>query len=212
MNILLVDDHELVRHGLRVLLESQCGMSVVGEAADGATAIRLARELHPEIVLMDISMPDMNGKDAARQITSEQNGARVIALSIHSNRQFIVDMFGAGASGYVLKECAFDELVRAIHVVMSGQRYLSDKSVQVVIQDIVGDVPSSGGHPLLTGRECEIVRQLADGRTTKQIAQAIDISPKTVDACRREIMAKLNIHSVAELTKFAVREGITTLE
>jgi len=212
--ILLAEDHAIVREGLRSLLEKQTDMEIIGETEDGRKAVELVRELMPDIVIMDISMPNLNGIDATRRITGEFPDVKVIALSIHANRRFVTDMLSAGAAGYILKECMFDELVRAIKTVVTNGSYLGSKITGVVIEDYVKRLATTAETPLstLTSREREVLQLVAEGKSTKQIAIALHVSTKTIEANRRQIMLKLDIHSIAELTKYAVREGLTSLE
>jgi len=212
IKILLADDHAIIRQGLRSLLEKESEIEVVGEAEDGRKALRLVRELAPDIIVMDITMPNLNGIDATRQIVSSYPKVKVIALSIHSNKRFIADMLKVGASGYILKECLFDELVQAIHRVSGGETYLSPKITGMVVSDYVEYLITSHSVSILTEREHEVLQLLAEGKSTKQIALALHVSPKTIEANRRQIMEKLNIHNIAELTKYAIREGLTSLE
>lgn len=214
VRILLADDHAIVREGLRSLIEKEPDMEIVGEAEDGRTALELVRELLPDVVIMDITMPNLNGVEATRHITSEFPEVKVIALSIHSNRRFVTDMLGAGAAGYILKECLFDELVQAIQAVSAGNSYLSPRITSVVVEDYVKRLAIVAESLLaaLTSREREVLQLVAEGKSTKQIALKLHVSTKTVEANRRQIMEKLDIHSVAELTKYAVREGLTPLE
>ena len=213
IRILLADDHGIIRQGLRSLLEKEPDMQVVAEAEDGRKAIELVNECSPDIVIMDITMPNLNGVEATRQITAEYSKSKVIALSIHSNRRFVADMLKAGASGYILKECLSDELVQAIRTVSGGGRYLSPRITDVVIDDYVKRLSTSAESRLtsLTGRERQVLQLLAEGKSTKQIAIDLHVSAKTIEANRRRIMEKLDIHSIAELTKYAVREGLTSL-
>ena len=166
------------------------------------------------MVIMDITMPNLNGVEATRQIVNEFPQIKVIALSIHSNRRFVADMLGAGAAGYVLKECLFDELVQAIQAVAAGGSYLSSRITGVVVEDYVKHLAKVADSPLssLTSREREVLQLIAEGNTTKQIALNLHVSTKTIEANRRQIMEKLDVHSIAELTKYAVREGLTSLE
>ena len=214
IRILLADDHGIIRQGLHSLLDKQPDMEVIAEAEDGRKALDLVRELVPDIVIMDVTMPNLNGVDATRQIVERFPKIKVIALSIHSNRRFVADMLKAGASGYILKECLFDELVRAIRTVVADSIYLSPRITSIVIDDYVSIIPNNeiSISSVLTKREREVLQLLAEGKSTKQIALALHVSTKTIEANRRQIMEKLDIHSVAELTKYAVREGLTSLE
>jgi len=214
IRVLIADDHKIVRDGLRALLEKQKGMEVVAEAQDGREAVRLARELSPDIVIMDVAMPDLNGVDATRQIVPEVRDVKVIALSMHSDKRFVAQMFKAGASGYLLKDCAFEELAQAVAVVMAGHTYLSPEIVGPVMEDYVRHLSNtdSSGFGVLTAREREVLQLLAEGRTTRQIAAHLHVSIKTIETHRQQIMNKLKVHSLAELTKYAIREGLTSLE
>ena len=213
--ILLADDHKITRQGLRSLLEKQPDMKVVAEAEDGREAVRLARQLHPDVVIMDVSMPDLNGMAATRQILGKSKKVKIIALSMHSDTLFISEMLKSGASGYLLKDCAFEELREAIRTVIAGNIYLSPAISDVVVDDYLHRLsktgPSDSGE-VLTDREREVLQLMAEGKSTKQIALELYISVKTVETHRRQIMNKLNIHTVAELTKYAIRKGLTTLE
>jgi len=212
--ILLVDDHAITREGLRSLIEKQPDMEVVGEAEDGRKALDLVRELLPDIVITDITMPNLNGVDATRQIVRQFPKVKVIALSIHSNRAFVADMLKAGASGYVLKDCTFDELVEAIRMVAGGGTYLSPKIAGVVVSDYVQRLFRIAESPLeaLTDRERQVLQLIGEGKNTKQIALELHVSTKTIEANRHRIMEKLDVHSVAELVKIAVLGGLTSLE
>ena len=214
LDILLVDDHAIIRQGLHSLLEKQPDIEVVAEAEDGRRALELVRELLPDIVIMDVSMPGLNGIEATRQICDELPRIKVIALSIHSNRRFVTDMLKAGAAGYILKECLFDELVQSIQAVAAGDSYLSPRITGVVVDDYINRLSTASYSSLeiLTSREREVLQLMAEGKSTKQIALELHVSNKTIEANRRQIMSKLDLHSVAELTKYAIREGLTTLE
>lgn len=210
--ILLVDDHQIMREGLRALLQEQPAMTVVGEAENGRKAVQLARELSPDIVIMDVTMPDMNGVEATLQIRAALPAAKVIALSIHSDRRFVIQMFRAGATGYLLKDCAFEELARAIQRVVEGQAYLSPGIAGVVVEELLRTAAHEGsGIPSLSSREREVLQLTAEGRSMKEIASALNVSVKTVETHRRQLMIKLGVNSVAELTKYAIREGLTPL-
>ena len=214
IRVLLVDDHAIIREGLRSLLEKQPEMEVVADTDDGRKAFDFVRELLPDIVIMDITMRGLNGIEATRRIIAEFPAVKVIALSIHSKRRYVADMLSAGASGYILKECLFDELVQAIKAVVAGGRYLSPKITDIVVSDYVKHLSTTADSPFeaLKTREREVLQLVAEGKSTKQIALELHVSTKTIEANRRQIMEKLQIHSIAELTKYAVREGLTTLE
>ena len=214
VRILLADDHAMMRQGLRSLLEKQSDMEVVGEAENGRKAIELVRELLPDVIVMDITMPNLNGADATRQIVHEFPKVRVIALSIHSDRAFVVGMLKAGAAGYVLKECPFDELLEAIRMVAAGGKHLSSKVAGVVVSDYVKRLSASAKSPLetLTNREREILQLIGEGKNTKQIALELHVSTKTIEANRRKIMDKLDAHSIVELVKIAILGGLASLE
>jgi len=214
IGVLLVDDHAIIRDGLRSLLEKQQDMEVLADTNEGRKAVELVREMSPDVVIMDVTMAGLNGIEATRVITAEFPKVKVVALSIHSQRRFIAEMLSAGAAGYVLKECLFDELVQAIQAVAAGGRYLSPRIMGVVVEDYVKRLSTTADLPLaaLTGREREVLQLVAEGKSTKEIALDLHVSTKTIEANRRQIMEKLDVHSVAELTKCAVREGLTTLE
>lgn len=212
IRILLADDHQLLREGLRMLIEEQPDMTVVAEADDGRATVLLAAKLKPDIVVMDIAMPRMNGMEATRTIMSKNPEVKVLALSMHTEKRFIVDMLSAGASGYLLKECAFDELISAIHALAEQRTYLSPKISDMVVKDYIGRMSKSASSmTVLTTREREVLQLLAEGKTTREIAAILLVSAKTIETYRHQIMEKLDIHTIAELTKFAVREGLTSL-
>jgi DNA-binding NarL/FixJ family response regulator len=214
IRIILADDHQIVRHGLRSLLSQEPDMEVVGEADNGRAVVKLVQEKSPTVVIMDISMPDLNGIEATRQILNEAPGIKVIALSMHSDSLFVLNMFKAGASGYLLKDCALEELVKAVRTVLNRKIYLSPGISDIVIKDFVigWSPPESSAYSILTTREREVLQLMAEGRNTNQIAESLCVSVKTVEAHRKQMMNKLDIHSVAELTKYAIRQGLTSLE
>jgi DNA-binding NarL/FixJ family response regulator len=214
MKILLADDHKLIREGLRLLLEKRGRITIVGEADNGISAVRMARDLKPDLVLMDIAMPDLNGIEATRRIRTEAPGVKVIALSMHMDKRFVRHMFAAGASGYVLKESAFEEVSMAIKAVAMGRLYISPKITDQVLAEYVKQLikPSAGEESPLSGREREVLQMLAEGKSSRKIAERLHISVTTVDTHRKHIMDKLGFRSIAELTKYAVREGLTPLD
>ncbi|MCP4716075.1 MAG: response regulator transcription factor [Deltaproteobacteria bacterium] len=214
IEILLADDHKIIREGLRSLIESESGMKVVGEADNGRTAVQLALQRVPDIVIMDVSMSELNGIEATRQIIADMPAIKIIALSMHADKRFVSNMLKAGASGYMLKDCAFDELSQAIKTVLDNRTFLSPGITTVVIEDYINHL-SSDASPVptvLTAREREVLQLIAEGGSTKEIAFGLNVSVKTIETHRRQIMDKLHIHSIAELTKYALREGLTSLD
>mgnify|MGYP000848155644 FL=1 len=215
VRVILADDHQVIREGLRNLIEEQQDMEVVAEASNGRAAIKLCMEMKPDVIVMDVAMPDLNGIEATRQVVSECPATKVLALSMHADKHYAAGMLGAGASGYVLKDCAFDELADAIRRVASGGSYLSPEIEGVVLRDYVERLSGEGGDSafsVLTDREREVLQLVAEGHTTKQIADSLHVSVKTVESHRQNIMDKLEIRSIAELTKYAIREGLTSLD
>lgn len=214
ITIILIDDHAIMRDGLRHLLSNESDIKVVGEADNGREAVKLALEKKPDIVIMDIAMQDMNGIEATRQIKADNPNIKVIALSMHSERQIVVGVFRAGASGYLLKDSSSLELVDAIRTIHIGRKYLSEKISDIVLQEISDIKKDTGeiGVDVLTNRECEILQLISEGNSTKKIADVLFISPKTVESHRANIMDKLNIHNIPELTKYAIRAGLTSLD
>ena len=213
LKVLLADDHKIVRDGFRTLLAKNSEVKVVGEAEDGRTTVQLTKKLAPDIVIMDVAMPDLNGIEATRQIVAECPGVRVIAVSMHSDRRYVSEMLKAGAAAYLSKDYAFDELENAIRTVMSKKVYLSPDISGVVVESYVRQrlKPESSAFSLLSDREREVLQLLAEGKTAKEIADQLHVSIKTVETHRTNIMTKLNIHRIAELTKYAIREGLTPL-
>ena len=210
IKVIIVDDHQMVREGLRSLLVGEKDMEVIAEAGDGWEGVRLAEKLAPDVVIMDIAMPELNGIEATRQILARTTGVRVMVLSMHSDKRFVERTLKAGASGYLLKDCAFEELVRAIRTVMAGQIYLSPGIASLVVRGYLEnglDSPS-----VLSAREREVLQLITEGKSTREIGLLLHISIKTVETHRQQIMKKLHLRTVAELTKYAIREGLTTLD
>ncbi len=213
-SILLVDDHAIIRQGLATLIENQTSMIVLGQAANGRQAIKMALDLIPEIIVMDVSMPDLNGIEATHQILKKNPKTKIIALSIHSHRRFVVGMLRAGASGYLIKDCVFEELLTAISSVLNDHIYLSKEIRDLVVEDYILNIKINDSlEPcLLTDREKEVLQMIAEGVKTKDIASRLNLSISTIETHRRHIFKKLNASSVAELTKYALREGLTSIE
>ena len=214
MKIILADDHKIIRDGLRSLLDKQPGMEVVAEAMDGQTTVQLAMELLPDVIIMDIGMPGMSGIEATQNIINENPGIKVIVLSMHSDKRFVAEMFKAGAVGYLPKDCAFEELFVAINAVVANKFYLSPVVTSVVLKDYIHKLKNndSSVYSVLTVREREVLKLIADGKTTSQMAVLLIVSEKTIETHRRQLMSKLDIYSIAELTKYAIREGLTSFE
>lgn len=214
ISVLLADDHKLIRQGLRSLLESNSRMRIVGEANSGRETVELNQKLAPAVIVMDVEMPDLNGIEATRQIIKQNKNAKIIALSMHTDRKYVAQMLEAGAKGYLPKDCALEELEKAILTVADNRTYLSPRVADVVVKDYV--VHLSAKEALenieLSSREKEVLQLLSEGKTTKEIAYVLHVSAKTVESHRKNIMEKLGIHSIAELTKYAIRRGITSLD
>jgi DNA-binding NarL/FixJ family response regulator len=209
--IVLADDHRLVREGLRRLLEERADLRVVGEARTGQEAVDLAAEKSPDLVLMDISMPGLSGIDATRRICKSGDSAKVLILSMHDNRSYVEEVLRAGASGYVLKDCASSDLLEAIDAVRRGDSFLSPTITQQVVDAIAhpGDRPEAA-LSALTDREREVLTLIAEGLSSKQIAKQLGVSLKTIESHRANLMDKLEIHKVSGLVRFAIRSGLVT--
>jgi len=214
IRIIIVDDHGIIRQGLCSLLESQPDIEVIGQAEDGHNAIELVREMQPDIVITDVTMPNLNGVDATRQITQLFPKVKVIGLSGHTDNSFVTGMLKAGASAYVLKHCLFDELLEAIQVVSRGDRYLSPEVTKGIVSNYVRLLCESNASPLgiLSEREREVLQLIAEGKSTKQIALDLHVSTKAIESNRRKIMQKLNSNNIAELVKLAIAGGLASLE
>jgi len=213
IRVLLADDHKIIREGLRSLLEKQPDIEVVAEAENGLATLKLVDETAPNIVIMDVAMPDLNGTEATRQIIAKAPTVKVIALSMYSDRRFVIGMLSAGASGYLPKDCAFEELVQAIRTVAADRTYLSPSIVDIVVKDYFHHLEKTDSSVLsiLTSREREVLQLLAEGRTVKEIARHLSLNVKTIETHCQQIMHKLDTHSIAKLTKYAIREGLTSL-
>lgn len=210
IRILLADDHTLVRSGIRSLLEDEPGLSVVGEAEDGRAAVSLASQLKPDVVLMDIAMPLLNGLEATRQIKTQCPGIKVLILSMHDNEEYIRQVLEAGAMGYILKDAAARELISAIQLVHRGEAVLSPAVTRLVIEDYLrwGGARPQAEIDSLSPREREVLQLIAEGHTNKQIAEILSISIKTVQAHRNNLMQKLDLHDRGELIKYAIQKKI----
>ncbi len=214
IRILIADDHVLFREGMKSLLKNEAGIELIASASDGVEALELAEELHPDIILMDVTMPRMNGIIATEKILSKFPDIKVIVLSMHSDRRFIAETLKAGARGYLLKESSPETVVDAIHSVAEGEIYLSAHACTVLTEDylrLLNNEKENSANPL-SEREMEVLLLLVKGRNGKQIADTLSISKNTVDTHRRRILDKLGCASMAELTKYAIREGFLTLE
>src|SRR5258708_4758840 len=211
IKLLLVDDHPVVRRGISSCLAREEHLTIVGEASDGVEALRKARELLPDIILMDIDMPQMNGLAVTEALRKELPQIKVLILSMHSNTQYVFRILQSGARGYVLKEAGPEELVRAIETVQSGEAFFSPDVARVALSQFVHGRADGPAPSLLTNREREVLIQIAEGLSNKEIASCLDVGVRTVETHRERIMRKLNIHSVAGLTKFAITKGFISL-
>jgi len=220
ITLMLVDDHDVVRTGLKTFLETQSGFKVVAEADSGEEALRLANETHPDVVVMDITMPNMDGLEATRRIKETHPASRVLALTVHADEQYFFQMMAAGADGYVTKQAAAEDLVEAVRAVAAGLVYLQPTLASWLLKDYrrlltqspqpspVSESEHDYGLAVLSKRELQVLECVAQGMTSIQIGEALDISPKTVARHRERIMGKLNMHTSAELVRFAIRTGL----
>lgn len=212
--VILVDDHNLLREGLRQLLEIKLKMTVVAQAADGRTAVSLALEHKPDIVVMDITMPEMNGVEATRQIKEALPETKIIALSMRTEKDVVSKMLSAGASAYILKDCAVEELGIAMKAVQSNKQYISPSVTGPIVSEYLGHKKgvSALSEPELTPRESEVLQLIAEGKSTKEIAEILFVSAPTVESHRKHLMEKLDLHTIADLTKYAIKKGLISLE
>lgn len=210
--VMLVDDHEIMREGMSALLRKHSEFEVVGQASDGRQALEMVLEAKPDIVIMDVGMPNLNGIEATRRMLAQLPSLKVMALSTHSDGTVVTKMIKAGASGYMLKESAFEELVEGLNTILEGKTFLCKKVSKVVFSEYISMVlnPQNTNGDGLSSREREVLQMVAEGRTSKEIAEALQLSTKTVDSHREHIMEKLGIRNVAGLTRYAIREGLTS--
>ena len=214
IRIVLADNHEIMREGLRTLIERQPDMTVIGEAGNGRMAIKITRKLLPDVVIMDISMPELDGIEATYQITNEFQDIKVIMLSIYDDKFYVIKAFEAGAMSYVLKESSINELIHAIKIVINNKIYINPDIANIMFEVFIHSQSSKKylKSLLLTTRESEVLQMIAEGKTTKEMAEIFDVSLKTIESQRKNIMDKLEVHSIAKLTKYAIRQGLTALE
>lgn len=211
LRIVLADDHTVMRGGLRLLLEREPGFGVVGEASNGREAIQLAEEHSPDVVVMDVAMPTLNGIEAAARIATVRPHTAIVILSMHSDESYVLRALKAGARGYLLKDSAEADLIQAVRAVSDGKAFFSPAIGKLLVEDYVRQIRQRGvedSYELLTPRERELLQLLAEGQTTKEIAAALNLSPHTVDTHRGNLMQKLNLHSIPELILYAVRKGV----
>jgi two-component system response regulator NreC len=212
IRVIIADDHQLFREGLVNLLSESKNIEIVAEAENGKEAIIKARELNPDIVIMDIGMPVLNGVEATGKLLKESPDMKVIALSMHSDKQYIKGMLEAGASGYLFKNCTYNELIEAINTVFAGKKYLSDQITEIVIQDYLGkEEVTQNNDPELTERESEILKLIAEGKQTREISDLLFVSVKTIGTHKQHILEKLNLKTTTDLVKYAIKKGIITL-
>lgn len=211
IKIVLADDHKILRDGLKNIIENSVNMGVIGEADNGRQAIELCSRLKPDVVVMDVAMAGLNGIEATKQIVSENDDCKVIALSMYSEKRFVKGMLNAGAFGYVLKDAAADELITAIKTVSANQKYVCQKVSGIILNEFFNN-PQENEESGLSKRETEILQLIAEGKSSKEIGELLFLSSKTVDTHRKNIMDKLELRTLPELTKYAIRSGLTTLD
>jgi len=210
--IIIADDHSLFRHGLKAIIEKSTKLEVVMEAANGKEALEGCKKYNPDLVIMDVTMPLMNGIEATRKIIKECENIKILALSAHVDRKFISEILSAGASGYLHKNCNQQQLLDALEQLSNGNMYICPDITGIVVQDFVQNIKDNHEPQHLTSREYEVLQLVAEGHSTKEIAENLHLSVKTIETHRMHIMEKVNVTSVAALTKYAIREGITALE
>ncbi len=213
IRVLLVEDHKIMREGLRALLERQSDIQIAAEVERGGDALQAVRDNKPDVVIMDVGLPDLNGIQATEQILAELPGTKILALTMHAERGYVNGMLRAGAMGYLLKDCAADELVRAVREIVAGKGYISPEVTRDILKDFSkpNAAPASIEDPTLNEKETSVLRGIAEGQSMHDIAKGLDLSVKTVERYRAQIMDKLQIFSVAELTKYAIRSGLSKL-
>jgi len=212
IRVLLVDDHAIVRDGLRFLLEANADFEVVGGAANGRDAVQVSRALQPDVVIMDLAMPELNGTEATQQIHEACPGTHVLVLSMHSTAEHIYRAFQAGAQGYLLKESAGPELVAAVRTVHAGRRYLSQKIAETMVDDYIRERHATSPLESLSARERQILQSIVEGKSSAETARTLCLSPKTVETYRSRMMRKLGLPDLTALVRFAIQHGITPLE
>jgi DNA-binding NarL/FixJ family response regulator len=215
IRVMLVDDHQIVREGIRSLLEKESDIEVVGEASNGRECLAIVDETTPDIVIMDITMPEMNGCEATWQLRNIMDNVKVLALSMSTDRRQVHEILRAGAKGFLVKDSAFEELVRAIKTIMQGNPYLSPSVQEILVNEFIGgDASDPAGEEvsLLSHREREVLQLIAEGLSTKEIATKLDRCIKTIETHRTNIMSKVGVHNIAQLTKYAIQEGLTSLD
>lgn len=213
LRILVADDHNIVREGLRMILEREPDMDVVAESDNGLDALALAVKLAPDVMLLDISMPGISGIEATQRVLEKMPNISILVLSMSAEKQFVIEALSAGAKGYLLKDCAATDLVVAIRNVAAGRVYLSQKVAGLLVQEYIQNptVSCSSTIDCLSPRETEVLQYIADGKSTKEIAYFLNVSVKTVETYRQNVMKKLNLHTIAELVKYAIREGLVSV-
>ncbi len=213
IRLLLVDDHKILRDGLKKAIDQESDMILVGEAENGRTALQLARETLPDVIIMDISMPELNGIEAARQIIRQNCDQKIIALSMHADKHYVLGMLKAGVKGYILKTNAFEELAQAVRIIMKGQPFISRELTGIVVKSAVTNLQcdTAKNSETLTSREIEILQLIAEGKNSEYMAAELNISRRTIEVHRRSLKKKLKLNTIADLTRYAIKTGIISL-